>query len=197
MRMKPLPAAVCSTTISQRITFSKLLVVLGLFALFSIPQMASANALVAPPSVTLAWDRSPSTDVVGYRVYLGPASRRYTNSVYVGNVTSNVISGLTSGVFYYLAVTAIDATGLESDFSSEVTYSPAGPKVEVRVAGNRQAVLTVSGPVGQAYDLLATTNLTTWSALGSATVESNGLASFTDTAAPNYRLRYYRAQQTP
>ena len=174
---------------------------LMLFALIHIPKTASADALVGPPSMTLAWDRSPDADVVGYRIYLGSSSRRYTNSIYVGNVTSNSLSGLASGTSYYVAVTALDASGLESDYSTELIYTPVatatGPKVKVRVAGNRQAVLTVSGPVGQAYELQATTNLTAWSVLGSATVATNGLASFSDTAAPNYRIRYYRALQKP
>jgi len=175
-----------------------LLSFLVLLAHIISPLEARADALVPAPSVSLAWDRNPESDVVGYRVYYGPASRRYTNSTYVGNATTNLTTGLSNGATYFFAVTALDATGLESDFSKEVVSTPsssAGPLVQVRIAANRQAMLTVSGSAGTAYDFLATTNLSTWAVLGSATVGPNGLASFTDTSATNYGFRYYRARQ--
>jgi hypothetical protein len=78
-------------------------------------------------TVTLAWDPSADTDVVGYRVYYGPASAAYTNSVTLGNITTATISNLVEGSTYYFAATAYDAIGLESDFSNEASYSvPVG-----------------------------------------------------------------------
>ena len=77
----------------------------------------------AVQSVTLAWGASPSPDVTGYRVYYGAASGVYSNSVVVGNVTTNAVPGLTSGVTYFFAVTAYNAIGLESLFSNEVGYT--------------------------------------------------------------------------
>lgn len=73
--------------------------------------------------VLVEWDPSPSPEVVGYRVYYGGASGGYTNSVSVGNVTSTAITGLSPGVPYYFAGTAVTAEGLESGFSNEVSYS--------------------------------------------------------------------------
>jgi hypothetical protein len=116
----------------------------------------------------------------------------------VGNLTAGVVPGLSNGVPYFFAVTALDATGLESDYSSEVVVTPSGGfNLKVRIPANRQAVLTVTGPASQSYDLLTTTNFTTWTTLGSATAGANGLATYTDTAAPGYRIRYYRARQKP
>ena len=81
----------------------------------------------AAGSVTLAWDASADVNVTGYRVYYGVASATYTNSAAVGNVTSATLASLSDGVTYYFAVTAYDATGTESDFSNEATYTvPAG-----------------------------------------------------------------------
>jgi hypothetical protein len=193
MKMDVPPAWSGSTLVSRCASFSKLLGVLGLFVLISFPPIASADA---SSSLSLAWDRSSSTDVVGYRVYFGPASRQYTNSTYVGNVTSSLVSGLAGGAPYYFAMTAIDATGLESDYSTEFTYTPTtgGSKLKVRVAGNQQVILTVNGTTGQVYDFLATTNMTTWSVLGGAVVTSDGQAIFVDSGAPSYRLRYYKAR---
>ena len=184
-----------SALISRGTALSQLLGLFVCLAFISLPRVASADIA---PGVSLAWDRSASTNVAGYRVYFGPSSREYTNSAYVGNVTSNLVNGLNTGTRYFFAVTAIGATGLESDFSTELAYTPAtasgGAAVKVRLASNSQAVLTVSGKTGQSFDLLATTNMTTWSVLGSATVGSNGEAAFTDTGATNYRQRYYRAR---
>jgi hypothetical protein len=74
-------------------------------------------------SVTLAWDPSvPSTNVAGYFVYYGVSTGSYTNKVDIGMGTSGVVSNLVAGTTYYFATTAYTASGLESDFSSEVVW---------------------------------------------------------------------------
>ena len=73
-------------------------------------------------SVHLAWDPSPTVSLTGYSVYYGLASHLYTSKMHVGDVTSATISGLTPGLTYYFAVTAVDFSGLESLFSNELTY---------------------------------------------------------------------------
>jgi hypothetical protein len=168
------------------------------FLLVALSHPLSVLGVVGPVSVSLAWDRNPEADVVGYRIYYGLGSRQYTNSIYVGNLTTGVVPGLSNGVQYFFAMTAIDATGLESDYSSEVAVtSKGGFSLKVRIPVNRRSVLTVTGPAGQVYDFLASTNFTTWTTLGRATAGTDGLATYTDTAAPAYRIRYYRARQVP
>lgn len=76
-------------------------------------------------SVTLAWNASAGSGVVGYYLYEGSASRNYTNRIAAGNVTAATVSGLDPGTTYYFAVTAYDNNGLESEPSSEVTYTPS------------------------------------------------------------------------
>jgi hypothetical protein len=78
----------------------------------------------APPqSVTLAWDPSvPSTNVAGYIIYYGVSTGSYTDQVDVGLGTNGVVSNLMAGTTYYFATTAYTASGLESDFSSEVVW---------------------------------------------------------------------------
>jgi sulfur relay (sulfurtransferase) complex TusBCD TusD component (DsrE family) len=41
----------------------------------------------------------------------------------VGNVTNATVSSLTSGTIYYFAATAVDTSGLESDYSTEIVYT--------------------------------------------------------------------------
>jgi len=79
-------------------------------------------------TINLAWDApttnvdgSPLTDLAGYKVYVGTAPGTYGTSVNVGNVTTYILSGLTSGQTYYIAVTAYDYDNNESDYSNEVS----------------------------------------------------------------------------
>ncbi|MEO7300378.1 MAG: Ig-like domain-containing protein [Verrucomicrobiota bacterium] len=99
-----------------RLKCATLLVLCGLFALAPLSSFALGN-------ISLAWDASADVSVVNYKVYYGSASGTYTNSVQVGNVTTATVSNLVDGVTYYFASTALDADGLESDFSNEAVGS--------------------------------------------------------------------------
>ncbi len=85
--------------------------------------IASAQA----QQVSLAWDANTETDLQGYKVYGGTASRTYTCSTQVGNTTTCTISGLEAGRTYYFAVTAVDCAGNESGYSNEVSYTVPAP----------------------------------------------------------------------
>jgi hypothetical protein len=73
--------------------------------------------------ITLAWDANAEPDLSGYKVYSGTSSRSYSGSVDVGNWTSCVMGGLEPGRTYYFAAKAYNATGSESEYSSEVVYN--------------------------------------------------------------------------
>jgi Bacterial Ig domain/Fibronectin type III domain len=96
-----------------------LLVLLTLLFAFAIPMAWGSSA------VTLAWDANTETNLAGYKVYYGPASGLYTNTVDVGNITTNRVTGLVEGVTYYFAVTAYNSSGQESDYSAEISYRAA------------------------------------------------------------------------
>jgi hypothetical protein len=79
-------------------------------------------------SVTLNWsppasntDGSPLTDLSGYKVFYGTASRQYFNALSVpdAHVASAVIGGLAPGHWYF-SVKSVSASGVESDYSGEV-----------------------------------------------------------------------------
>ena len=63
--------------------------------------------------------------MAGYRVYYGTVSGTYLQArgsgIATGNQTSYVLNGLPKGYLYYFAVTAFDASGNESDFSTEAS----------------------------------------------------------------------------
>jgi hypothetical protein len=94
-------------------------------------------SLIGAESVDLEWDASPDSTVTGYKLYHGSASRQYTNTVNVGTNLSGTVTGLVPGVSYFFAVTAHTATGLESDFSNEATYT----------ANTSDVVLTTGSPI--------------------------------------------------
>ncbi len=110
-------------------------------------------------SVTLAWDPSPDASVVAYKVYYGPSSRSYTNSIQVGNVTNASIAGLMEGATYYFGATALDNSGLESDFSNETVFTVPVPPGNQSPTLNTLASVTINESAGlQAVNLAGITS---------------------------------------
>jgi hypothetical protein len=70
-----------------------------------------------PP--TLNVDGSALTDISGYRILYGVSPTALTQSVFVAgsNVTSQVISGLAPGTFYF-AVATVNLAGTSSSVSN-------------------------------------------------------------------------------
>jgi len=77
-------------------------------------------------SLTLSWNPSPDTNVVGYNLYYGTCSKDYTYKLCVGDTTVATVNGLQEGYIYYFAVTAVDCVGLESEPSNEISYTVPG-----------------------------------------------------------------------
>ncbi len=69
----------------------------------------------------LAWDPNTEPDLAGYRVYYGLESGDYINFVDVGKATHYSLGNLLEDTTYYIAITAYDTVGNESDFSGEVS----------------------------------------------------------------------------
>ncbi len=74
-------------------------------------------------------DGSALTDLAGYKFYYGTSSGHYTGSIDIAdkNATSMPIATLASAVpssgTYYVALTAYDNSGIESDYSNETILS--------------------------------------------------------------------------
>ncbi|MEM8766641.1 MAG: hypothetical protein AAGE43_04305 [Pseudomonadota bacterium] len=78
-------------------------------------------------TATLNWqaptenvDGSALTDLAGYRVYYGDASRSYTEMTDVANPGATSVNLTLPSGDYYVAMTALDAEGNESAYSNEV-----------------------------------------------------------------------------
>jgi hypothetical protein len=91
------------------------------------------NAVPLDRGVKITWLRNKESDIQGYRIYYGPASKYYfgkgadlgSSPVTVGNVGSAVLKGLVNEEVYFIAVTALDSSGQESGFSREFVVRPS------------------------------------------------------------------------
>lgn len=95
---------------------------------------ASNDSSVDPPTgsdggVTLNWmpptentNGSALTNLAGYNIHYGTSSGDYTQTVSVSNpgIATYVVDNLTAGT-YYFSVGAVNAQGVESPLSSEVS----------------------------------------------------------------------------
>jgi predicted phage tail protein len=84
------------------------------------------TAIAGNRNVTLTWE--PPADnggaaVTNYTIYYGPSSGNYTHSITIENITHYTLSGLTNGITYFFAVSAINKAG-ESERSNEVSAIP-------------------------------------------------------------------------
>ena len=89
--------------------------IFALTLLFILPICGYAD------DVSLEWNHSISTDVVGYKVYYGTESRTYGVPVEIGYQDTFTVSGLSGETEYFFAVTAFDEAWNESIFSNEVS----------------------------------------------------------------------------
>ena len=104
-----------------------------------------------PPSsgqAEFSWLPNTEPNLAGYRIHYGTASRTYTTTVDVGlpqPVDGRIhatVTGLIPGETYFFAATAYDASGGESDYSTEVSYTVPPASATPPVAADGSA----SGP---------------------------------------------------
>lgn len=92
--------------------------------------MVLSAAMVHAQQVTLAWDASPSPEVTAYRIHFGTNAGNYSFVTNAGLVRTQTVVLPHTGRWFF-AATAVDANGLESDFSNQVEWEvkPLSPVV--------------------------------------------------------------------
>lgn len=96
------------------------------FALAAVMAAMTLNAGNLYPmrtgAVRLGWKHSPSSNVAGYYLLVGPASRTYTNSITLPYTNQTAVSNLAPGGHYYFTIVAFSSFGDESPQSNEVDW---------------------------------------------------------------------------
>ena len=115
----------------------------------SAPAFAAPTGLtgtVGNTQVRLSWT-APASDggssVIGYKVYIATAPGvQGSRAIGSSKSTGATVTGLPNGIVYYFMVTAVNATGNESPFSTEVSAEPVQPATGVTVSLDSSAAPT-------------------------------------------------------
>lgn len=144
-------------------------------------------------NVSLAWNSSSNSSVAGYFLYLGSQAGVYTNRINIGNNTTASVSGLQEGQTYHFAVTAYSSTGIESPFSSDVSYITPGAITLLSPTNYSSMSLEFPVAPNHWYEVQASANMQTWTTIGqTAVATSNAWTQFTDAQAGQFPTRFYR-----
>ena len=96
---------------------------IGLFLISMGFNLQAADVQLAWDSPTNNVDGTVLTDLTGFKVFCGTASRNYSTATTVGNTNTCAVTGLLQGSTYYFAVSAVDSNAVESDYSSELVLT--------------------------------------------------------------------------
>ena len=114
------------------------------------PQNLTATA--GNGQVTLRWNKNTESNFLRYRIFYGtsPSPTIVSDSTSGGVIdTIKTITGLTNGTTYYFRITAMDSTGLESDFRNEVSAAPEPPLFTQTV--NNLGITSTNGQFGTGW----------------------------------------------
>jgi hypothetical protein len=160
--------------------------------------LCSAALGIQPPpaqtqQVTLGWNASADSTVVGYYLYYGTTSGVYTNKINVGTNTTFTMTNLVAGSTCYFTTASYNARGVESSFVPQVSYIVPGL---LTVSHSRtNAVMNVQFPVaaGNSYQLQVSSDLMSWSNLWlTPTQATNEWISYSDPMTNTISRRFYR-----
>src|SRR5438309_6446187 len=103
---------------------------------FVILTLLASNSIArAASSLTLEWDPSPSTNVVGYIVYSGAVGGHAINATEVENQTTATITNLFEGTTNFFFVVAVDAQKVPSVPSDRVVIELPGLYLPPTISG--------------------------------------------------------------
>ncbi len=152
-------------------------------------------------SITLQWDPSTSSNVVGYAVYYGTNSGSYTARVDAGDQTTVLINELIESTTYYFVAVAYTDYGVESLPSSELAYTvpsiPSDPGSTFRIS---QLVVTAEGVAlswvalpGETYIVGYKESLKdpVWIIASPALLATGTVLQWTDLETAGVRQRFY------
>ena len=127
---------------------------------FCLAVVIASTLLVHGPAraaqLSVTWDPSGDSDVAGYKIYYGTQSGTYTEVIDAGNSTSCTLPDLAVGTTYYIAATAYDSYGYESDYSNELDYAVTGDATVSLASGSTSSSASGGGGGGGGGCFIAT-----------------------------------------
>lgn len=156
---------------------------------------ALAPAVRAERTVTLAWNPSADSSVMGYRVYTREENSTNLVSSNVLGLTQVTLPGLKEGMRYTFTVTAYNAAGVESVPSNEASFVVPVPLQ--MLPGTTSAAKRLQFPMapGHWYEVQASTDLKAWNTVWASSVATTyGWTEYQDTNAGAFSKRFYRLQ---
>jgi hypothetical protein len=165
-----------------------------------VAMLATASAERA---VTLAWDRSPDSGAIGYRIYAREENGATPKSINVLGLTKVTVPGLKEGLRYTFTVTSYNAAGVESPPSNAAEFVVPVP-LNLLPGTTTDAAKRLQFPVvpGKSYELQASTDLQSWATIWQTSTTStyawtefqDPLSTITikDHRETGFRSRFYR-----
>jgi len=140
----------------------------GVYVTGYSPGASSGNDIV-----TIKYDQNGNQ--VWLQRYNGPGN---------GDDEGNAIAVDSNGNVY---VTGYETTVAGGTEIVTIKYSP----VTLQRQSDGTIMLQAQGSPGQSFEVQASTDLQTWQDLGDVTADTNGVAQYDDTNAPNFDWRFY------
>ncbi len=108
------------------------------------PPDPPSGLTLAPGSIQVGWQPSETTNVTGYKIYLGHQPGAYDRVIDAGNVNAYHIVDVDYGTTYYVTVRAYTDEGLVSEPATEgvITLPPATPTPTVTSTPTATPTLT-------------------------------------------------------
>ena len=159
--------------------------------------VACGSAARGDQSVSLAWDASPDSNVIGYFLYYGNASGDCPKLLNITNSsqTNVTVIGLKEGAKYTFVVTAYDSDGLESEPSAEVSYTVPGAFLTINRLSNPNKLRIIFGVTTTNHFVLAleaSEDLQSWTNLLNLNITSHTPGSFYDQDVNSSPHRFFR-----
>jgi hypothetical protein len=153
---------------------------------------ANGAAYVAPPAINLVANVVTNGHTVTEVDF-------YNSGTLLGQVTSPPYlftwTNVSVGTFSLTARLNFDSGSIIDSLAATIHVLPPLPTLQAAMTSDGQLILNVSGQPGQAYDVLASQDLSTWTVIGAVTLDDSGAGQFVDPASLGLANRVYRLQQ--
>jgi len=124
----------------------------------------------------------------------GANAANFIAARYSGGWTNATIGGQTANSITLNGLVALGDFSVGESASAQPSTLPNPPTLtSCSIQAGGLALLKLNGAAGRTYTIQASTNLTSWTNIGTTTADVSGACQFVDVNAPNFSYRLYRA----